>query len=238
MLEAHANNLGDDPNAIRLRIAARVIEQKRRELGSLFVAGACYGSVAHAAAMPESDVEVTIIVADGMEPGEEHFFVDGIMVECSVVPALLMLASASRVTWIWGLEADAYRYQVVLDDFGAFFEKVRAAAYNLPDSAFGKALSDNWWWVYELKGKVVNAVQAGDRPRAIYTGWEFARAAAMRIALHERQPYESGRTLWRDVISRGYGMQALTDALLSNDLDRMQAGVEAVWARTGGWGKG
>lgn len=58
----------------------------------------------------------------------------------------------------------------------------------------------------------------------------------MRIALKERRPYESLRTLWGDVASRGYGMDELVDALTTADLDRIAAAVERVWDEIGDWG--
>lgn len=58
----------------------------------------------------------------------------------------------------------------------------------------------------------------------------------MRIALHDREPYESGRTIWRDVAARGYRMDALVAALVAGDIVNIEAAVERVWERTGVWG--
>jgi hypothetical protein len=80
-----------------------------------------------------------------------------------------------------------------------------------------------------------SAIAQEDSPRALYLGWEFAYGAAMRIALREQRPYESGRTLWRDAASRGYGMETLIDALTSGAaaFPEITSAVDAVWSEIG-----
>jgi hypothetical protein len=95
---------------------------------------------------------------------------------------------------------------------------------------------ENWWVVYEERQKLRNAVAANDVPRALYLCWEFAYSAAMRIALEERKPYESGRTLWRDAASRRYGMEQLIEALSRRHgaLAEITPAVDGVWDQIGG----
>jgi predicted nucleotidyltransferase len=59
------------PNTIRIEIARRIVERKRQELGEHLIAAACYGSVAHNAALPHSDVEI-VIVTDQYTRGVKH----------------------------------------------------------------------------------------------------------------------------------------------------------------------
>ena len=72
--------------------------------------------------------------------------------------------------------------------------------------------------------------------RMSYTGWEFAYSAAMHIALQERKPYESGRTLWRDVTTRGYGMKELVDVLTAGALEKITGALDNVWEHIKAWG--
>jgi len=83
---------------------------------------------------------------------------------------------------------------------------------------------------------VLNAVAERDHPRALYLGWSFAYLAAMRLALHDRVPYESVRTLWRDASARGYGLDRLVGALADGSLDEMRDAIENVWEQTRAWG--
>lgn len=201
------------------------------------LAGAVYGSVAHRAAAEHSDVEVEVVCDGSVEEGDEHFFDEGVMVECNLVNAERMLSSARRVPWNWGIKADAYRHQEPIWDPASFFERLREAAFSSPDEDFGRALRETWWIVYELRENLRNAVAANDLPRAVYLGWEFAYAGAMRIALRERRPYESGRTLWRDAASRGYAMEALIEAVAmgAGALEEITRCVDAVWSEIEAW---
>ncbi len=70
----------------------------------------------------------------------------------------------------------------------------------------------------------------------VVEGWGFALAAAMHIALYEQRPYESGRTLWQDVTSRGYGMRELVDILTAGALEDISPAVDEVWRQISQWG--
>jgi hypothetical protein len=207
------------------------VERKRRELGEAMVAAAVYGSVAHRAAEEHSDVEVDVVCDGTVEERDEYFFDEGVMVECNLVSAERMLSSARRVPWNWGIKADAYRHQEPIWDPGSFFERLREAAFSASEEDFERALGETWWIVYEERQKLKNAVEASDAPRAVYLGWEFAYTAAMWIALEQRRPYESGRTLWSDAASRGYRMPELIEALMqgAGSLPEITRCVDAVW---------
>ncbi len=220
----------------RIRLARYVLERKRDGLGTRVVAAACYGSVAHRAAREHSDVEITIITDETVPYEDEYFFEQGTLIECTLVSEARMLAAARRVTAAWGIEADQYRHHHVLYDPDRFFPRLWAVAEDLSPSDFDRALAESWWWVYELRGKVLNALADDDTPCAIYTAWTFAYWTAMRVALRERRPYESGRTLWQEVADRGYGMAELVDALATGQLPEIGRGVEVVWERTRSWG--
>jgi kanamycin nucleotidyltransferase len=224
-----------DANELRLELARRVAERRRLELGPAVVGIACYGSVAHGAAAAGSDLELLIALSGDSPSRDEHFFEDGVMVECSLVSAARLVEEARRVSWSWGIEADAYRHQLALHDPDGFFDRVRAAARAIPDGAFERALGDSWWRAFELRGKLDNALRESDAPRAFHLGWSFAYAAALRIALRERRPYESGRTLWSDVAARGYGMAALLEALTRAEVAAVRPRVESVWVAMRDW---
>jgi KNTase C-terminal domain len=195
-------------------------------------AGAVCGSVAHGAATRHSDVEVVVACDEAVAERDEYFFDEAVMVECAVVGAERLLASARSVPWNWGIKADAYRHQIEIWDPAGFFEQVRREARSIPDTEFQRALEESWWLFHELREKLRNAVDADDVPRAVHLGWEFAYAAAMRIALIERKHYESGRTLWTDAASRGYEMERLIRALTGggSPVTEVTSAVDAVWS--------
>jgi kanamycin nucleotidyltransferase len=199
------------------------------------LAAAVHGSVAHGAATEHSDVEVGFACDESVVERDEWFFDQGVMVECAVVQAERLLASARSVPWNWGIKADAYRHQEAIWDPDSFFERLREAAASLTDEDFAPALEHTWWILYEEREKLRSAIAQEDSARAVYLGWEFTYAAAMRIALRERRPYESGRTLWRDAAARGVGMDRLIEALTSgaSALPEITSAVDAVWSEIG-----
>lgn len=224
-----------DPNALRVAIAREVVARKQAEHGVHLLAAGIYGSVAHHAAAEHSDVEVVLLTDDDTPAYEEQFFIRGAMVECDVLPASRMLSAAGKVGRWWGIEADQYRHHLVLHDPLDMFPGIWLAASAPPVDLFIAALRASWWPQYESRGKLLNAVAQHDTPCVIYTAWEFAYIAAMRIALAERRPYESGRTVWQDVRARGYGMAALLDALTVGHLADVIAAAEDVWGLMESW---
>lgn len=222
-------------NALRRGIAEDIVTRARAELGDALRAAAIYGSVAHDAADINSDVEVVLVTDETLERVEEHFFARGVMVEVTRLPAVRMLAAARTVEEYWGVQADQHRHHLVLYDADGFFPRLWQAARDLPDGSFAAALRETWWYVFESRGKLRNALRAGDLARISHEGWHFAYGAAMRIALRERAPYESARTIWDDVRRRGYVMPALLDALLAGEPDAIGAAVDAVWEQMRTW---
>ncbi|HZU13315.1 MAG TPA: kanamycin nucleotidyltransferase C-terminal domain-containing protein [Chloroflexota bacterium] len=219
----------------RVTVAQRIVEECRQELGSRLLAAACYGSVAHHAAGPHSDVEIVLVTDDTVPYRDEYFFQDGILVECTTLSAMRMLEAASRIPPDWGIKYDQYRHHLALYDSVAFFPRLHAVADARPNVPFSTALQESWFTAYEMRGKVLNAVAAGDTSTALSAGWSFAFWAAMRIALHERVPYESTRTLWKEVAARGYGMRDLIEALTAGKVADVPRTVEAVWHAMDRW---
>ncbi len=227
---------GESPSERGARLARELLERKRAELGSRLVACAIYGSVAHGAALPHSDLE-TLFVLDGEDDGwDEYVLLEDVPAECNFRSGPRLVKWARVVGPDWGVEADEYRHHLVLWDPGQFFDRLHAAAHDLADADFSAALAESWWEAFEARGKVLNGLLADDPPRALWSGWGFAFATAMRIALIERVPYESGRTLWVDAARRGYGMPALLDTLTSGARDALLEAVEQVWEQTRTWG--
>ena len=226
-----------DANEIRREITRSVIERKRQELGEHMQAGACYGSVAHHAASEYSDVELVVLTDDTLSLMDESFFERGIMVECTTLPTTRMFNASQRVNTRWGIEADQYLHHLPLWDPDNLFPKLWEYAHNLPQEAFAQALRENWWGYYERRTKFLNAILLQDMARIQYDGWGVAFGAAMHIALHEQHPYESMRTIWKDVSERGYGMTELVDLLATGPYDQLPQAVECVWNNTRSWGE-
>lgn len=177
-----------------------------------------------------------LITDDTLPANGEIFFEQGIMVDCDMQPASRILAAAQRVTRRWGIQADQYRHHLVIWDPEQFFPRLWAVANDLQPEAFAQAQQVNWWDVYEMRGKVFNAQLAQDHPRTIYMGWGFAYSAAMHIALKDHRPYESERTIWHDVSTRGYGMKELVDVLTAGDLAKVTEVINNVWEQIKTWG--
>ncbi|MEO7002362.1 MAG: kanamycin nucleotidyltransferase C-terminal domain-containing protein [Ktedonobacterales bacterium] len=226
-----------DENAIRVEIAREVVKRKQQALGAHLLAAACYGSVAHAAASRYSDVELILLTDDETPAVEEQFFARGIMVECDRLPLTRILAAARRVDPQWGIEADQHLHHLILWDPSGAFAQVQTAAKSVPGEAFASALTPVWWAAWEARGKFRNAALQGDVASMYYSGWLFARNVALRIALHERRPYESLRTIWQDVAARGYGMRELIAALTGGSAEGLSSAGEFACEQTCAWGQ-
>ena len=135
---------GQSETERRVALARVVCERKRAELGEHLLSVACYGSVAHNAAGPHSDLELALLADDTLELTYEPFMMDGVMGQCDILPASRMLRAASKVSPKWGIEADQHRCHLVLWDPGGWFARVQAAAHNLADEDFTVAIEAVW----------------------------------------------------------------------------------------------
>jgi predicted nucleotidyltransferase len=223
----------DSPTKIRRALARMIWAEVQATLGAKALAGAVYGSVAHGSARRYSDLELVVLTTDGVPPAEEQFVRHGILVELDRLPASRMLAAASQVTPLWGIEADQYRYHWEIWDPERIFAQVRARATSVPDTAFRQALHASRYRLQELWGKFLNAAEACEADTAFDVAWRFAHAAAMRLALRERRPFERGRTLWREARERSAWMDQLVDALIGGQLHRIRDAMKAVLVAEG-----
>lgn len=225
-MEDHPTASG--PTTIRLALAEQVAHEARTRWGDACRAVAVYGSVAHGAARRYSDLEVVVLTTDDVVAEETQVIRDGILVEVDVLPATRMLSAAARVTPFWGLEADQYRVFYPLYDPSALFPQVRATSLAVPTAAFVQPLRDNELRLLEVFGKFSNARDDQDAATMCDTGWRYAHAAALRTALLDGRPFESGRTLWADARTRGFGLDDLISALAEGSAPSLPERVLAV----------
>lgn len=216
------------PTAVRLALADRVAAEARERLGPACLAVAAYGSVAHGAARQHSDLELVVLTSDGVAAQEIQSVRGGILVELDILAASRMLEAAGRVTAMWGLEADQYRVFSPLHDPDQWFPRVRARSESVPPQAFAQPLEDNQLRLLEVCGKFFNAAEEGDAATMRDVGWRYAHAAALRVALLQMRPYDSGRTLWRDARTRGFELAGLLDALTEEPTGHLAAHVHRV----------
>ena len=225
-MEDHPTASG--PTTIRLALAEQVAHEARTRWGAACRAVAVYGSVAHGAARRYSDLEVVVLTTEEVVAQETQVIRDGILVEVDVLPARAMLSAAGRVTPFWGLEADQYRVFAPLYDPSALFPQVRAASLAVPPVAFVQPLHHNELGLLEVLGKFCNAADEQDAATMRDVGWQYAHAAALRAALLDRRPFESGRTLWANARGRGFGLNALISALAEGPAASLPEAVLAV----------
>jgi hypothetical protein len=200
--EGNGRSTSADPNAERRAIARAIAARARDELGAGLVAGAIYGSVAHDAADIHSDLEMMLVSGETFDAEEVHVFERGVMVEISRQPEARLLTAARRVRQDWGIEADKYRHNIMLFNHIGFFPRLHAAIRDLADEAFEAAMREAWWFAYESRGKLKNALRADERARVSYDGWLFAYASAMRVRCSRLATALASRLRWSRCGSR------------------------------------
>ncbi len=80
-------------------------------------------------------------------------------------------------------------------------------------------------------------VDQGNRPGAQFAAWQYLYLAAMRVALVQKEPYPSLRTLWQDAGSRGFCIDEMLSCLTKGDIRQLPKAVDTVQYCTGSWGK-
>lgn len=217
-----------NPTNVRTRLAHALLPPWQAEWGRDLVAAAIYGSVAHQAAEAHSDLEILLLTTDAVPSQEAYGSREGILVELDRLPLSQMLAAAERVGPDWGLEADQYRVFTPLWDPQHVLGEVRRRSLGVCSQAFAGPLRVSRFQLAELWGKLRNAEAAHDGTRVRDVGFLLARRAALTIALLDREPFASARTMWDDVRRRGYAMELLLDVLTQGEVSSVVPAAEAV----------
>ena len=226
----------------RIQRVNEIAAQLRGHFGARLLALGLYGSVARGTDGPYSDIELfCIIQGEGVDYAFE-WSTGPWKAEVDVYSPDTLLAWASELDGMWSLtHKSALTVQPLEDPQGIFTQMARAATQH-SDQEIAAALAECIVGeLYELVGKIRNAVaQDKNSSLALFTV-ELVRYAAGVVGLAQRHLYPSAAEMLDDSLmlpDLPVGYLALCRLVISGRLDDPQeilARVDAFWAGVEAW---
>jgi kanamycin nucleotidyltransferase len=221
-----------------------IAAQLRAHYGPRLLALGVYGSVARRADGPYSDIEMyCVIQGEGVDYAYE-WTTGPWKAEVDVRSPDTLLAEAGELEGMWSLTHQAAVSVLPLEDPQGIFTQMAQAALDHTDEEYAQALSDLIVGeIYELVGKVRNALaQDKTASLALFTA-ELGRYAAGMVGLAARRLYPSASEMLADSLTlpdQPYGYAELCQLLISGKLDdprQIGAIVDTFWEGTLAWAR-
>jgi len=211
---------------------------------SCWLALGLYGSVARGADGPYSDIEMYCVLQGAGVDYAYEWSAGPWKAEVDVRSPDTLLAWARELEGMWSLTHKAAVSVLALEDPSGIFEQMAIAALEHSEAEFEQVLQDLIVGeVYELVGKVRNALEMGKTASlALFTA-ELGRYAAGLVGLAARHLYPSAAEMLADSLSLPDlpdGYIDLCQLVISGRLDESEhigAVVDAFWAGTEVWAR-
>lgn len=107
-------HLGRFSHQQRMSVADRLSKLILEKYGERILAVCIYGSTAKNLDRPYSDLEMFVVVKDGLEIPTSKYLHRGLIIGIEFTPESELLKAASRMRWSWPWEADGYRNRIAL----------------------------------------------------------------------------------------------------------------------------
>ena len=233
---------GPFTHAERLRRLEEIAAQLRRHFGARLLALGLYGSVARGTDGPYSDIEMyCVIQGEGIDYAYE-WSSGPWKAEVDVRSPDTLLAWAAELDGMWSLTHFAAVSVQPLEDPQGIFARMARAAMQHSDREIAAALAECIVGeIYELVGKIRNAVAQGKNASLALFTVELVRYAAGVVGLAQRHLYPSAAEMLDDSLmlpDLPAGYPALCRLVISGRLDDAQeilARVDTFWAGVEAW---
>jgi len=162
-----------------LRIARRISGRVLEKYGSKILAVYVCGSTSKNLDRPFSDLELIVVVRDGVEIPMKYYLYKGLIIEVDYLQSSNILRASERFTDNWHMEADQYRNRIVLFDRGRWFNSLERAVAKNEKADVREAIRKVFLMMTESRAVLKNAVLAKDKigifSRARIIGEDAAR---------------------------------------------------------------
>lgn len=226
----------------RLERAKDIAGQFARHFGPQHRATAIYGSLARAADGPYSDIEMFVVVGGEKVDRCYEWSSGPWKAEVDVCSLDVLMDQAAELEDFWPVTHGAFVHQLVLHDPEGIFERARQAALDHTEDEFTAAIAETIVGdLYEVVGKVRNALSGGRTEMVTAFTLDAVRYGACLIGLNQRRVYTSGSTVFVESLAlpnRPDGYDALLRMVMSGDLSRpaeVGAALDLFWVGVEAW---
>lgn len=178
---------------IAREVAARIVERYGNDVLAVFITS----STAKGLDREHSDLEISVVVRDGVEIEEKSYVYHGVLVEIDYPQASRLLEEARRLDGRWPVKADVHRSRIVLFERDRWLDNLRSAVAENDAADPARALQHAATMLIESLGKLRNARLEGDPLEVLVEAYWTAEAAANLVLLLNRRYMITTRLFFR-----------------------------------------
>ncbi|GGD13539.1 kanamycin nucleotidyltransferase C-terminal domain-containing protein [Pontibacillus salipaludis] len=223
----------------RFEIADEILNELLSKYKSNLVSVAIEGSTAKGLDLPESDLELRVVIKE-RESSWEAFFYKGMFVGVSFSTLEKMKSKAKNIDFEWSVKNDALYTCKVLYDPTNLYEELRDTAKGVEEQAdFNILIKDAITDMYEHVYKVF-ALQNTDTLLAAQEARQVAYWAVMSVGLKNKHKFLSSRTMYKesfnlDSLPQGFEQHIHGLLSLNTNVNSIKQNVGELWVSTLNW---
>jgi hypothetical protein len=185
------------PHEERLRtarhISDRVVEKYGTDIHAVYVCG----STSKKLDRPFSDLELIVVVRDGIEMPMKYYLHTGLIIQIQYLKSSEILKAAEQFTLNWQWEADQYRNRIALYERDGWFRKLDDAVAKNDKVDSAEALRESFMMMTESRAFLKNALLTKDKI-GVFSGGRTTAEDAARIVFFLNRTYVTTTSwFWR-----------------------------------------
>jgi hypothetical protein len=181
----------------RLRIARHISDRVVKKYGRDVLAVYVCGSTSKKLDRPYSDLEMIVVVRDGVEIPMKYYLHRGLIVNIEYFKSTNILDDAERVTENWHWAADQYRNRIALYGRGGWFRKLDDAVAKNDKAGSAEAIRKSFMMMTESIAFIRNAMLTNDIRGLLSGGRVVAEDAARIVFLLNRRYVTTTSWFWK-----------------------------------------
>lgn len=178
---------------IARRISKLVLDKYGDDILGIFV----YGSTSKNLDRPYSDLEISVIVRDGLEIPMKYYLLNGLVIQIEYVQSSVSLRAAEKVTSNWHWEADQHRNRIVLYERGRWFRELDEAISRNEAENRSEAIRKSFMMMTESMASLKNDLLTNNRNGILMRGRTIAEDAARLVLLLSRKYVTTTSWFWK-----------------------------------------
>ena len=181
----------------RVEIAHQISDRVLAKYGKDVLAVYIYGSTSKKLDRPYSDLEMNVIVGDGVEIPMKSYLFNGLVVNIEYLQSSRFLNSAEQFTKDWHWEADSYRNRIVIYERDHWFDKLDRAIEKSERGDPTEAIRKSFMMMTESMAVLKNDLLTKDKNGILIRGRTLAEDAARIVLLLNRKYVTTTSWFWK-----------------------------------------
>ena len=186
-------------NEQRVEIARRISNRVLDKYGSDVLAVFVYGSTSKKLDRPFSDLELIVVVHDGIEIPMKSYLFNGLVLNIEYLQSSKFLNAAEHFTANWHWESDQYRNRIVLYEHGEWFRGLEEAVKKNEKADSTEAIRKSFMMMTESMAIFKNDLLADDKIGILSRARVIADDAARIVLLFNRKYVITTSWFWKIV---------------------------------------